>query len=42
MTDAADADAGQFLVTPARVTVNLGNLTQAAGPQTIRFSVLIS
>lgn len=42
MTDAADADAGQFLTTPARVSVNLGNLTQAAGPQTIRFSVLIN
>ncbi len=42
MSDAADADAGQFLATPARVTVNLGNLTQAAGPQTIRFSVLIN
>lgn len=42
MTDATDADAGQFLTTPARVTVNLGNLTQAAGPQAIRFSVLIN
>jgi uncharacterized repeat protein (TIGR01451 family) len=42
LTDAADGDAGQFLATPARVTVNLGNLTQAAGPQTIRFSVLIN
>ena len=43
LTDAADADAGQFLATPApQVRVALGNLTQASGPQTVLFSVLIN
>jgi uncharacterized repeat protein (TIGR01451 family) len=43
LTDAGDADAGQFVAAPSpRVNVNLGNLTQASGPQTIRFSVLIN
>lgn len=43
LTDAADADAGQFIASPApQVRVALGNLTQASGPQTILFSVLIN
>ncbi len=43
MTDVSDADAGQFLVAPSpRVSVGLGNLTQASGPQTIRFTVSIN
>ncbi|MEM7282757.1 MAG: hypothetical protein AAF438_14135 [Pseudomonadota bacterium] len=42
LTDAPDADAGQFVSagTPA-VTINLGNLTNADGPQTITFVVVI-
>lgn len=45
LTDsAADADAGAFVTSPApaRVRVQLGNLTQAAGPQTIQFTVQIN
>lgn len=43
LTDTPDADAGQFISsgTPA-VTVNLGNLTNADGPQTITFVVVIN
>jgi uncharacterized repeat protein (TIGR01451 family) len=42
LTDAADADAGLFALAPApRVAVSLGNLTAAAGPQTIVFRVTI-
>ena len=42
LTDAADADAGSFALAPARVAVGLGNLTSAAGPQTIDFRVTIN
>jgi uncharacterized repeat protein (TIGR01451 family) len=43
LSDAADADAGQFVSTPtAQVNVNLGNLSQASGPQTITFAVKIN
>jgi uncharacterized repeat protein (TIGR01451 family) len=42
LTDAADADAGAFTTAPtASVGVSLGDLTSAAGPQTIVFSVTI-
>ena len=40
LTDAPDADAGEF--TGGAVTVALGNLDQAAGPQTIAFTVVIN
>ncbi|MCS6947442.1 MAG: hypothetical protein NZM12_07495 [Steroidobacteraceae bacterium] len=43
LTDAADADAGQFVANPVpQVRVALGSLTQASGAQTIRFSVTIN
>jgi len=42
LTDAADADTGSFVLAPARVAVGLGNLTSAAGPQTIDFRVTIN
>ncbi len=43
LTDAADADAGQYATTPApSVSVALGDLTQAAGPQTVGFAVTIN
>jgi hypothetical protein len=42
LTDGADADPGSFTLAPARVAVGLGNLTSAAGPQTIDFRVLIN
>ena len=43
LSDAADADAGQYLTTPtAEVRVSLGNLSQASGPQTITFAVTIN
>jgi uncharacterized repeat protein (TIGR01451 family) len=43
LSDAADADAGEFSTTPgARVRVQLGNLTQASGSQTIQFAVTIN
>lgn len=43
LSDAADADAGQFVSTPtAQVNVTLGNLSQASGPQTITFAVKIN
>jgi uncharacterized repeat protein (TIGR01451 family) len=42
LTDGADADAGAFVLAPTPgVTVNLGDLTAAAGPQTINFQVTI-
>lgn len=41
LTDGLDADAGSFVAAPARVAVNLGDLTSAAGPQTIDFRVTI-
>jgi uncharacterized repeat protein (TIGR01451 family) len=43
LSDAADADAGDYLSTPtARVRVSLGNLTTASGPQTVTFAVTIN
>lgn len=43
LTDTADADAGAFVATPApAVTVALGDLTTAAGAQTIEFAVTIN
>jgi len=43
LSDGADADAGDFSTTPAaRVRVQLGNLTQASGSQTIQFAVTIN
>lgn len=42
LTDAGDADAGAYVVTPApRVRVLLGDLTAASGPQTVAFTVTI-
>jgi uncharacterized repeat protein (TIGR01451 family) len=42
LSDAGDADAGEFTTTPAaQVRVTLGDLTQASGPQTIEFAVTI-
>ena len=43
LSDAADADAGDFSTVPtARVRVQLGDLTQASGSQTIQFAVTIN
>ncbi len=43
LTDAADADAGEFTTTPAaQARVNLGDLTAASGAQTINFAVTIN
>jgi uncharacterized repeat protein (TIGR01451 family) len=43
LTDANDADAGQFIAAPApQVRVALGNLTQGGGAQTVLFSVTIN
>ncbi|HEV7607243.1 MAG TPA: hypothetical protein VGO61_07890 [Steroidobacteraceae bacterium] len=43
LTDTADADAGAYETTPQpRVRVQLGNLTQASGTQTIQFAVRIN
>ena len=43
LSDAADADAGQYTISPApQVRVNLGNLTAASGPQTVVFKVTIN
>jgi uncharacterized repeat protein (TIGR01451 family) len=43
LSDAADADAGDFVAAPAaRVLVQLGNITQASGSQTIQFAVTIN
>jgi uncharacterized repeat protein (TIGR01451 family) len=43
LTDGADVDAGDFSTTPApRIRVQLGNLTQASGSQTIEFAVTIN
>ena len=42
LTDAADADAGTYASSPASaIAVSLGDLTAAAGPQTVAFSVTI-
>jgi len=43
LSDAADADAGDFNISNANnVTVDLGNLTNASGNQTITFAVTIN
>jgi uncharacterized repeat protein (TIGR01451 family) len=43
LSDAADADAGDYAATPtARVRVALGPLTTASGPQTVTFAVTIN
>ncbi|MCB1623623.1 MAG: hypothetical protein KDI32_03480 [Pseudomonadales bacterium] len=43
LTDAADSDVGAYTATPVpQISVQLGNLTQASGPQTIRFAVTIN
>lgn len=43
LSDSADADPGEFVSLPApRVRVQLGDLTQAAGPQTVDFAVTIN
>lgn len=43
LSDAADADAGDYAATPtARVSVALGTLTTASGPQTVSFAVTIN
>lgn len=43
LSDATDADAGEFTNTPsARVRVQLGTLTTASGPQTVQFAVTIN
>lgn len=43
LSDAADADAGELISAPApQVRVQLGDLTQARGPQTIAFTVTIN
>jgi uncharacterized repeat protein (TIGR01451 family) len=43
MTDAADVDAGQFVVIPTtQVRVSLGDLTDVSGAQIIEFSVTIN
>jgi uncharacterized repeat protein (TIGR01451 family) len=43
LSDAADADAGELVTAPApRIRVRLGDLTAAAGPQTIVFRVTVN
>lgn len=43
LSDNADSDAGEFTATPApQVRINLGDLTQAAGLQTVEFAVTIN
>ena len=43
LSDAVDADAGQYSISPVpQVHVNLGNLTAASGPQTVTFKVTIN
>lgn len=42
LTDTAGDDAGTFGSAPAEVRVNLGDLSGASGPQTIRFAVTIN
>lgn len=41
LTDAADADAGEFVTATPAITVALGDLTDAAGPQVVEFTVVI-
>jgi uncharacterized repeat protein (TIGR01451 family) len=42
LSDGSDADAGQYVASPAQVTVALGDLTATDGPQTIQFQVTIN
>jgi uncharacterized repeat protein (TIGR01451 family) len=43
LSDATDADAGDFITAPnARLRVQLGTLTAASGPQAIQFAVIIN
>jgi uncharacterized repeat protein (TIGR01451 family) len=43
LSDLADTDMGELVSTPApHVRIQLGDLTQASGPQTIRFAVTIN
>jgi uncharacterized repeat protein (TIGR01451 family) len=43
LSDASDADAGQFATAPtAQVRINLGDLTAASGTQTVEFAVTIN
>lgn len=43
LSDNADSDAGEFAAAPApQVRINLGDLTQALGPQTVEFAVTIN
>ncbi len=43
LSDVADSDAGEFVPAPdSQVRIHLGDLTQASGPQTIRFAVTIN
>ena len=42
LSDAADADAGTYVTTPApEIAVDLGDLTGASGAQTVEFKVTI-
>jgi uncharacterized repeat protein (TIGR01451 family) len=42
LSDGSDADAGQFIASPAQITVALGGLSATDGPQTIQFQVTIN
>ncbi|HKQ16597.1 MAG TPA: hypothetical protein VJT80_24485 [Steroidobacteraceae bacterium] len=42
LSDTADSDGGTFVSAPAEVRVTLGNLSGAAGPQTVQFAVTIN
>ncbi|MBB6092894.1 putative repeat protein (TIGR01451 family) [Povalibacter uvarum] len=43
LSDIADGDVGEFVSAPdSQVRIHLGDLTQASGPQTIRFAVTIN
>ncbi|MEO1573407.1 MAG: hypothetical protein AAFU65_00420, partial [Pseudomonadota bacterium] len=41
LTDAPDADAGQFLAVTNNIDVQLGDLDAAAGTQVVEFAVVI-
>ena len=41
LTDAADADAGEFSATGPAVAIQLGDITAADGPQVVEFVVVI-
>ena len=42
LTDASDADGGEFQAGPARVRVALGDITRASGAQVVAFAVTIN